>query len=377
MQKQKIAHLTSVHPALDVRIFTKQCVSLAKAGFDVTLIAPYDKDEVRGGVKIKSIKKQNHSRIFRMIFTALRVFIAAWRKNAKIYHFHDPELIPFAMLLRLKGAKIIYDVHEDAPRQIMNKQWIPVFIRYPIAKILEFLEWLSCSFFFSGIVAATPQIAKRFPKKKTVIVQNFPILSEFFVADKQTDYEKRKQHAIYIGAIAKIRGIFEMVNALERVKCKEAKLQVAGVMQPKELEGQLKSLEGYKKVDYLGWQNRQQISYILANSKLGLVVLHPKVNYMESYPVKLFEYMAAGLPMVVSDFSFWRKIIGEYKCAIFVDPLDSEAIANAMDWIFSNPNEAKEMGQRGLKAVKEKYNWQQQELVLLELYENLLHKGRG
>lgn len=368
----KVVHMTSAHPPFDSRIFIKQCCSLADAGYEVTLIAPHEKEETRQGVRINPVPREVQGRLRRMLVTAYRVFRKAWSENAKIYHFHDPELIPFAMLLCLKGAKVIYDVHEDVPKQTLAKEWISKFLRYPVAIGVSAIEWISSNWMFSGIVSATPYIAQRFPERKTVIVQNFPILQEINQTGNFLPMHERPHIAIYVGGIAIIRGITQCVEAIGNTQMESGKLVLAGNVESENYLQALKANSGWNRVSYLGWQDRKQIASNLASARVGLVTLKPIINYLDSYPIKMFEYMAAGLPVIASDFPLWRKIIGENKCGLLVDPMDTTAIAEAIDWIFSHPDEAQEMGKRGLNAVQTIYNWPSEEEKLVSFYQSLL-----
>ena len=118
----RIVHLTSAHPSSDIRIFHKECKCLARAGYDVTLVAPGERDEMIDGVAVKAIP-QSGSRYARMLLGPLRVLKTAWQLGPAVYHFHDPELIPVGIILRsLRRGKVIYDVHEDVPLQVRSEE---------------------------------------------------------------------------------------------------------------------------------------------------------------------------------------------------------------------------------------------------------------
>jgi glycosyltransferase involved in cell wall biosynthesis len=102
------------------------------------------------------------------------------------------------------------------------------------------------------------------------------------------------------------------------------------------------------------------------------VILHPEKSFITSQPTKLFEYMAAGIPVIASDFPLWRSIIQEAGCGILVDPLDTQAIAAAIEYLVSNPREAEAMGQRGRRAAEKQFNWANEEQTLLSFYSSLL-----
>ena len=118
--KNKVCILTSVHPPFDIRIFHKEAKSLARAGYDITLIAQHDKEEIVEGIRIVSLPKPKN-RIDRMTRTVWSAYRKAIKIDADIYHFHDSELIPIGLLLKLRGKRVIYDVHEDFPASILCK----------------------------------------------------------------------------------------------------------------------------------------------------------------------------------------------------------------------------------------------------------------
>lgn len=369
----KVCLLTTGHPPFDTRIFHKQAKTLVQAGYDVTLIAQHENDEVVDGVKIIALPKPRN-RVARMLCLAWRAFCLARRERAAIYHFHDPELIPIGLLLKLRGRPVIYDVHEDVPKQILSKDWIPRPLRRLVAGATRVAEALA-SLVFDGIVAATPAIAKRFPPHKTVVVQNFPILKEL-VAPESTPYQNRPAKIIYIGGITAIRGIREMVQATSLVpESLNARLVLVGAFSPPSLEAEVRGLFGWERVEFVGWQDRASVARLLGEARAGLVVLHPRPNYLNAWPVKLFEYMSAGLPVIASDFPLWREIVNGVGCGLLVNPLDPKAIAKAIQYLLTHPEEAEEMGRRGQQAVQERYNWDTEKEKLLLLYRRLVENG--
>lgn len=364
-RRTKIVHLTCVHPPHDTRILYRECRTLSDAGFEVVLIAPGVVDSTECGVTIRVIQKHGR-RLARMILSPVAILRRAGRERADVYHFHDPELIPAALLLKLRGYQVFYDVHEDLPRQIRAKHWITPWLRRPVGLAVELGERIAARA-FDGIVAATPTIAERFPAKKTVVVQNFPIVSEF------TQVRSERSHPAvfaYVGALTVIRGAREMVKAVGGIEREhDVRLNCYGRIEPPELEAELRELAGWCRTDLLGWGSRVKIAQLLARAHAGLVVLHPTPNYLDSYPVKLFEYMASGLPVIASDFPLWRTIVEGAGCGLLVDPLDPEAIESAMRWILEHPQEAESMGRRGRDAVLRHYDWRAQGERLIAFYE--------
>jgi len=362
----KLCILTSVHSPFDTRIFHKEAKSLAKVGYDVTLIAQHDKNEIVDGINIVSLPKQKN-RLGRMTRTVWVVYKKALKINADIYHFHDPELLPMGLLLKCHGKRVIYDVHEDVPRQNLSKSYIPAVFRKPISMMIGALEAFSARR-FDGVVTATPFINRRFLElgANAVNVNNYPFASELYTAENQ--WGKKEKVVCYVGGIAGIRGAFGMVEAIGKTKYR---LLLAGNIEL-DIEKGLKQMSGWLQVEALGFVDRDGVRATIGRSMAGLVVLHPTINYIDALPVKMFEYMSAGIPVIASNFPLWREIIEGAECGICVDPLDPEEIANAVQFIIDHPAEAERMGKNGRRAVEEKYNWEIEENKLLEFYKKVL-----
>ena len=368
-KKVKICHLTSVHPRYDTRIFVKECGSLADQGYDVHLVvADGIGDEIKNGIKIHDIGKQT-GRIGRILFAPKKVYKMALSIRADIYHFHDPELLRIGKKLVRKGFKVVYDVHEDVPRQILNKAYIPSVFRKKLSSIVEQYENSSASK-FSGIVTATPFIKDRFMRLNANVItaQNFPILAEF----NSNEHSEKENAVCYIGSISKVRGILNMVGAMH--KSRGTKLLLGGRFETMELRESALTTKGWDNVVELGFLNRDEVSSTLAKSIAGLVVLEPTISYLDSIPVKMFEYMAAGIPIIASDFSYWRTLLSGVNCALFVDPLNQGEISLAIKKLAENKEMASEMGKVGRKAIEEVFNWNREKEKLNNLYAILLHE---
>lgn len=361
-----VCHFTSAHPRYDIRIFEKECKSLKAAGYDVSLVVADGKgDETNSGIKIIDVGKSS-SRISRMTKTVWHVYQKALALDADIYHFHDPELIFVAYLLKLKGKKIIYDVHEDLPRQLFAKPYLPKPFAYLFSYVIERFENIFASR-FTGIITVTPFISQRFSRlnKNVSIVCNFPLLSEFSF---ETSVKKKQNEICYAGSITEERGLFYMLQAMEKIP---ARLNLAGNFGTNELRAKAINMSTWKKVNELGFVDRKGIAEVYTRSRAGLAMLKKLPNYVDAYPIKIFEYMAAGIPVISSDFPLWKEIVEGNNCGVCVAPDDTKAIADAVNKLLSNENLAQQMGANGKKAIKEKYNWEAESRNLLTFYAKL------
>jgi glycosyltransferase involved in cell wall biosynthesis len=293
-------------------------------------------------------------------------------QKANVYHFHDPELIPLGLLLRAQAKKVVYDIHEDVPRQILSKYYLSRWIRRPLSWLVEQFEDAACRH-FSALVTNTPAIARRFQaiNAQTIVIQNLPLAEDFTTLDIR--WRDRSPHVCYAGGISAIRGIHQMVNAMQLLpRALQAKLMLAGDFSPCNLEGELAALPGWNRVETLGFLDRRSVFQLLSHVRAGLVLFLPEPNHVQARPVKLFEYMSAGTPVIASDFPEWREIIEECGCGLVVDPHDPNEIAEAINYLLTHPHEAEAMGRLGRKAVEEKFNWSSEERKLLALYRETL-----
>jgi glycosyltransferase involved in cell wall biosynthesis len=365
MGMQRIRHLTSVHSIRDPRIFHKECKSLARLGYDVGLIACHERAEVIDGVRIVPVAAAR-GRLDRMVRLGWRVYRAARRERADVYHFHDPELLWVGILLKLGGASVIYDVHEDVPKQIMGKHWIPAWARPLVSRAVAVAEQVGARI-VDGIVAATPSIAAKFPAAKTAVVQNFPEASFARVDGPERPFAERSDAFVYAGGLMAIQGVREMAKAFAMLP-EGMTGTVAGTFYPATLEVEIAATPGWERVRYLRQVARAEVVQAIRDARAGLVLNHPTVNYVDAYPTKMFEYMACGLPVVCSNFPLWVDIVRGADCGIAVDPRDPEAIADAIVSLGDDPALARRLGDNGRRAIAERFNWEAELDKLQALY---------
>lgn len=364
----KICHLTSVHPIDDIRIFYKECTSLAANGFDVTLIACGDSafEEVKNGVKRISLNIPVKNRLQRIIKRSKAVYNKALEVNADIYHFHDPELLFIGYLLRRKGKIVIFDAHEDFPKQILQKTYIPKIFRLIVSKMASVIDRLFPRK-LSLIISVVPSIHNKYLRYgcKSIEVRNYPILHERTIPK----WEERKKTICYAGGITELRGIGTLLDTIVNTKYT---INLAGAFSDEHYESKVKNHPGWKQVKYHGFVSQNELSKIYNTSKIGIGLFHPAPNHTDGITTKLYEYMYAGLPVIISEsVKSNKEVVEKHKCGIVVNTFNKKEIVNAIELLMNNDRLAQEMGENGSYAVKALYCWENEEKKLIEMYNKL------
>jgi len=379
MKAIKVCHLASHHKMSDMRIFEKECKSLAKAGFDVTLIGFREetKTETIGGVHCISLYcpiKNNLELLRKRNKLSLG---AALQVDADIYHLHEPELLPVGMKLKRKGKIVIFDSHEYYGWQLrdnIHKIKIiktPAFLMKWIGKLYMHYEKRVCMKLDAVVQVCTMNGIDYFENrcKRTLFIRNLPSLSDY-TRKTPIDYSDGPSVAM-IGGITKERGITQLVEASYLAK---ARLLLAGAFSPKSYEKELMELPAYACVDYRGFLDKNGMVSLLEQANIGASTLLNVGQYdkIDTFPTKVYDYMSMQLPVIISDTKFAQKMNEKYHFAICVDPEKPEDIANAIKWLKVHPEQAIEMGNNGRKAIENEFNWEIESEKLINFYKKLL-----
>lgn len=360
-------HLAPGHVALDTRVFHKEARSLADAGWAVTVVAQHPGSERVDGIDIVGLPRPRH-RLVRFVLGPVRLLLIALRHRAEVVHLHDAEAVPVGVVLSLLGRTVVLDSHEDYPRLVLDRPWIPRPLRRPVAAVVRAGEAVAARV-VRAVISAEDVGAQRFPAAKTTVVRNHVLVREFGAAPAV-----QRGGLVYVGDITAARGAREMVEVAGRVhRTHGARLCLVGRLSPAALEQELAALEGWAAVDHLGWQDRAGVQRALAGAAVGLVLWQPTRKHAEgAVPVKLLEYLAAGVPVVASDFPAIRAVVEPARCGVLVDPTDVAAVAEAVAGLLDDPAEAAAMGARGAAAVRAHHSWDTEAARLVALYDSLV-----
>ena len=364
--RRRVVHVTTAHPHTDNRILRKECTALAVAGFDVWLVAVAPRSYQTRGVTVAALPHRT-GRLRRMLLGPVDAWRVLRAVRPALVHVHDPELVPLAILWRLLHRRpVVFDAHEDLPRQVAGKAYLPRVLRPAVARLAAGVE-RAADLMLDAVVAATPSIARNFTRAPVTLVQNFPWLSDFPTPAPWP--ASGPPTLCYVGAISAERGGLEMLEVVQRSP-QAPKLVMAGSASAGMSKAISADVSG--RVRYEGLIAVERVPELISASHLGLVLFHPLPNHLECQPTKLFEYMAAGRPFVASHFDAWIDLLGRFDCGYFVDPLDVAALAAVIAQVEACPSAAEARGSRGRAALVEHFTFENEARRLVSTTERLL-----
>lgn len=366
----KVCHVTSVHPRCDIRIFRKECISLAQAGYDVTVVQQGDSG-AEEGVQLVGFGAVETKRFRRMTKGAKKAYEAAMAVDADIYHLHDPELLPYGLKLKKAGKTVIFDSHEDVPADILGKYWIPAPLRRLISRAYAAYEKRVFSR-LDGVVGVTPSLCDRLEKANphTAMITNYPIWEDGL---PQPQFQEKK--VIFPGLLSDLWSIETLVQAAEHIPGLTVELRSGNV--EGDLLSRLQSMPGWKQVNFPGRASHEDVMRLMTECLCGMALCQPCPNTGGMMGTlgntKIFEYMMAGIPIICTNFTLWKAIVDRWQCGICVDPNNLDEIVSAIRFFMDHPDEARRMGENGRRAIREEYNWDTEAKKLVTFYAEILN----
>lgn len=370
----KILFVAPVHPWDDVRVFQKQASSAAKAGMQVSVIAKSETEIVHNSVEIIPAEVTYSSRTKRFL-SIPRLARQVLKEDADIYHLHNPDTIPIALMLKLFGKTVIYDTHEDFSERLIARDWIPFKLRKLVAYTVNRAEIFTAKICDASI-ATQEDVVKRLGDKCTFI-GNPPRVDENLlmnikeIASLIPQPAQKTFRLVYIGSIGETRGIYEMIDSLVEINNTiDCRLWLIGSIS-ENLLNSIKLKEGWKFVDFIERIPQEQALAYVYLSDIGLIYINDVADHRKSDANKLYEYMSLGLPFIASDFPLWKNKLNWIGAGLFITPGSANLLTEAVLEIYKkSEKERLEMGQRG-KEYTMSHSWEKEFSKLLNVYNTI------
>ncbi|MDQ1353134.1 MAG: hypothetical protein QG657_3440 [Acidobacteriota bacterium] len=371
----KVCHLSSLHPVLDTRIYFKECKSLAETGYRVVLIAvsenqTTDSPAAESGIEIIPFPRYKN-RLKRILLSPFKMYSMARKQKADFYHFHDPELLITGILLKwFTRSRVIYDIHEDYAKNLLDKEWIKFkFLRKVTGKLFYFFEkWVSR--WMSANIVVLPHWMDKFPR--AVLVRNYPFLEQM---TKNRD-NRDEDSFVYVGTIGSKRCALEMIRVFLELRklIPGIRFRIIGNFFEKAVEAAvLDYVRRFPEIEYLGYLPFPEARKVLVRSRYGFV-LYAGIKYSENIPVKMYEYLANGVIPIFSSFDDFKYNIESEGWGIGVNPLEP---VNAAQRIYAIITDSEKLNtlEENIKKYQAKYSWESEKEELLGIYKRLSGSG--
>lgn len=369
----RVVVLAPVHPWDDSRVFQKEARALALAGYRVTLVAQAETETDIEGVHVVPAAR-SRSRVYRFAKLA-GLALTALKMRADVYHLHNPDTAPIALVLKLSGRRVIYDTHEDFRRRLLMRRWLPKMLRPAVAGAVGVLEYI-VSRCVDASIATQPEVVARMGAR-AVLILNAPWSEGVLISEAHAQAEDLVRgpelRAVHVGShIDGARGLFTMVEALEHVNEQtDCRLWLVGEISDSDLSV-ARQMPGWEYVDYVGRTAQPTAFAHIVRSDVGLVTIHDIGDHRDSSANKLHEYQSFGCPFVASAFPRWIDHVGKSTSGLFVQPGDANALASALVWLAVHPEERRCMGERGCEYIRRQFCWEQESTKLLAVYRRVV-----
>lgn len=371
MKKVRVLHISTAHQPQDPRVVFKQCQTLTEQ-YDVFCVLPRANPAVAPAIHFINVPYFRRV-IWRTLLTCPFILVRCLWLRPRLIHVYVPEFLPFAYVFYLLGAHVIYEVQENLHKKISLKTINNGFL---LVKAFRWFDWLARRHFYlifteHGYLATYTTLTRPY-----AVIYNYPLLS--FLEPYHRPYHPNPEQPsfFYIGWLSFERAFDTLVEALAQLKPVYPNFRMHLFGRRQFTETELRNLPCYALIQenlrFYGYTD-QRIAFSYADrATVGIALLKPVGDYPDSYTTKLFEYMALGLPVVVSNFPLYREIVERYDCGFCVSPYDSAEVCDKLMYLIKNPEKAKAMGERGRQAVEQYYNWTSEATKLLTFYEHIL-----
>lgn len=366
-----IAVVSTVHHGQDTRVLRRTTIALADADNRVAYVTadPPPASALDGrAIQVVGLDPPvgRFDRMTRIQWQALQRTIDT---GADVVHLHDPELLPTALVLRAMGRGIVFDLHEDLAAQVLLKDWVAPRLRPLVRAVVSTVESVLPRL-VDEIVVADPELAARLVDRgatNITLVQNHPDLAE--LPDSAPIRQPRQ--VVYVGGVTTARGLFTMIEAVRISRDDNPfSLVVGGPFPSPEIEAEARDAAQGLDVEFAGWIPRNRVWKLLLSSSVGLAILDRTPNYEHAQPTKVYEYLAAGLEVIASDFPLWRRLFTGVEQVHFVEPDDPVALAHQVQSCLADgPDAAARAALR--TRVEDSWSWAAQRAALERVHARL------
>lgn len=369
-----------MHPDFDKRVWRH--AKLAKnVGFDVRLICPWDVPvgKVKDGVNLIPFQRVK-GRIRRLLFIQFVILfevIKSFRKT-DLYHFHDIDILPLMTMLSF-FKPVVYDIHENYHDEMLDRDWIPKLMRRPLYYLVKYSQWIMTRK-IKNIVCVVPVQEQELRGKRinSVLIRNFASID--IVSKNKPDYESRKNVVIFTGGHYKSNGSELILDIIDEL-CVKRNRDVKFLLSSKFTSAQYKTFI-YKNISKRGLNSfieffpqvdPEGLLHYINMAKIGISPNLNVVKQRKALPTKVFEYMASGVPSVVTDLPLIRETCSGLKFGMLVSDAP-KCFANAIeDLLFENPWSAN-MSKLLVSNFEKTLSWESQGENLKNFYTTILNE---
>jgi glycosyltransferase involved in cell wall biosynthesis len=379
----RVVIVTSIHPDFDGRIW-RHARSLVEVGCQVRLVCPWlvADGEVRDGVELLPFRRVQQ-RSLRPLLIPLRLGarLLPLVREADVVHFHDIDILPWMALLSTIRP-VVYDVHENYPDEMLVREWIPRVLRTPLYHAVRITEGMLARI-VRNCVLVVPAQDRRFSSRRLRVVHMRNYGSRHLLAGVRDDYPARKNVVIFTGAHHDTNGSMLLLDIVAR--CRARGLDVTFMMTNRfaseafrrRFSAEIERLDIAGRIIIRPYIAAHQIMTLLNEATVAISPNLRVSTQEKGIHTKLFEYMAAGLPIIASDLPNQSEFIGGAKAGILARPEEPETFVDALAQLIGDRSYAREVGLNGRRAFLEKYSWESQIPSLMNFYDAILARGEA
>ena len=381
----RVAHISTVHVWNDGRIFERELKTIAHAGFEVVWFAVADEPNPPelSGITLHALPRR---RLIHRILQMPSLIRQATSVRAGLYHIHDPELMPAALLIRARtSGLIVYDKHEYQRGRRGLKAMITRLVERVLAPFFDAVVVVECVNVAAEGGCAEPDLDDVGIGQSAILhLPNYPLELPRSASDDAFNFDDTLR-IVSAGVQAPERGLWFMLDALEEIvrRRREVELTLVGLCHresDRQSFEQVVNARGLTAhVRFVGWDRYvpwETVMGTAAGADVGLMLMDPRYRLWSNIPTKFYEYMHLALPFVCTKYSNWSAFTDRFDCGIAVDPLDPVEVADAILDIADDAETYARMALNGATAAQE-FTWAAVESRLTGLYEDFGLKTTG